>query len=129
MNEQGNNSNGTATASAILGIVSLIVSIVGGLTFGVIGASIGLACGIVALVLAIKVKKETDNVKGQTGFICGLLGVIFSAIFAVGCSMCGAGSAGYGCFGGSCFAASDIGDSAEDFEDAMETLRRLEEYN
>ena len=66
----------------------------------------------------------------HTGFICGLLGVIFSAIFAVGCSMCGAGSAGYGCYGcigGSCFAASDIGDSAEDFEDAMETLRRLED--
>ena len=130
MNEQGNNS--MATVSTILGIVSLVVSIIGGLTFGVIGAVIGLICGIVALVLAINVKKETDNQKGQTGFICGLLGVIFAAVFAVGCSICGAGSLGYGCYGcigGSCFAASDINGSTEDLQDALDALQKLEGYN
>ena len=32
--------NGAATASTILGIVSLVLAIIGGITFGVIGAAI-----------------------------------------------------------------------------------------
>ena len=41
--------NGAATASTILGIVSLVIAVIGGITFGVIGAAIAL------IVLAIKI--------------------------------------------------------------------------
>ena len=50
--------NGAATASTILGIVSLVLAIIGGITFGVIGAAIALILGIVAVVLGINAKKQ-----------------------------------------------------------------------
>lgn len=65
--------NGAATASTILGIVSLVLAIIGGITFGVIGAAIALILGIVAVVLGINAKKQTGGTKGQAGFVCGLL--------------------------------------------------------
>ena len=51
--------NGAATASTILGIVSLVIAVIGGITFGVIGAAIALILGIVAFVLGINEKKKT----------------------------------------------------------------------
>lgn len=68
--------NGAATAATVLGIVSLILAILGGIMFGVIGAGIALVLGVVAVVLGINAKKETGGTKGQTGFICG-----FSVLF------------------------------------------------
>lgn len=79
--------NGAATASTILGIVSLVIAVIGGITFGVIGAAIALILGIVAVVLGINAKKQTGGTKGQAGFVCGLIGIIFAVIFAVGCSI------------------------------------------
>lgn len=124
MNGQQEN-GGSSAASTALGIVSLIVSILGGITFGVFGAAIALVCGIIAMVLAINIKKATNGEKGQAGFICGLLGIIFGAIFAVGCSVCGAGSAGYGCYGclgASCVAAKEINDASGDVQELMDML-------
>ena len=51
--------NGKATAGTALGIVSLVIAILGGIMFGVIGAGIALALGVVAVVLSINAKKET----------------------------------------------------------------------
>lgn len=127
--------NGAATAATVLGIVSLILAILGGIMFGVIGAGIALVLGIVAVVLGINAKKETGGVKGQAGFVCGLLGIVFAAIFAVGCAICGAvESSGtktsytcYGCVGGSCMAANDVDNAADDLEDALDQLQDL--YN
>ena len=56
--------NGAATASTILGIVSLVIAVIGGITFGVIGAAIALILGIVAVVLGINAKKQTGGTKG-----------------------------------------------------------------
>ena len=53
--------NGAATASTILGIVSLVLAIIGGITFGVIGAAIALILGIVAVVLGIKMPKNRQE--------------------------------------------------------------------
>lgn len=50
--------NGAATASTILGIVSLVIAVIGGITFGVIGAAIALILGIVAVVLGINVMQK-----------------------------------------------------------------------
>ena len=57
--------NGAATASTILGIVSLVLAIIGGITFGVIGAAIALILGIVALfsVLMQKNRQEAQKVR------------------------------------------------------------------
>lgn len=64
--------NGAATASTILGIVSLVIAVIGGITFGVIGAAIALILGIVAVVLGINAKKQTGGTKGQAGFVDGV---------------------------------------------------------
>ena len=61
--------NGAATASTILGIVSLVLAIIGGITFGVIGAAIALILGIVAVVLGINAKK-TDRGPKRSGWFC-----------------------------------------------------------
>lgn len=61
--------NGAATASTILGIVSLVLAIIGGITFGVIGAAIALILGIVAVVLGINAKK-TDRRHKRSGWFC-----------------------------------------------------------
>lgn len=55
--------NGAATASTILGIVSLVLAIIGGITFGVIGAAIALILGIVAVVLGINAKNRQEAQK------------------------------------------------------------------
>lgn len=60
--------NGAATASTILGIVSLVIAVIGGITFGVIGAAIALILGIVAVVLGINAKKQTEA--QRSGWFC-----------------------------------------------------------
>ena len=55
--------NGAATASTILGIVSLVIAVIGGITFGVIGAAIALILGIVAVVLGINAKNRQEAQK------------------------------------------------------------------
>lgn len=127
--------NGKAAAGTALGIVSLIIAILGGIMFGVIGASIALVLGILAVVLSINAKKETEGAKGQAGFVCGLLGIIFAVIFAVGCAICGAvESSGtktsytcYGCVGGSCMVANDANNSVEELNDALNGLQDMYE--
>ena len=55
--------NGAATASTILGIASLVIAVIGGITFGVIGAAIALILGIVAVVLGINAKNRQEAQK------------------------------------------------------------------
>ena len=121
-----NNSNGSPLG-LILGLVSLVVSIVGGITFGVIGAGIALVCGVLAIVVSIKTKKETDGAKGTGGMVTGILGIVFGAIFAIGCTVCGAsvmseaGTSGgtcYGCVGIKCFVDS----KTSEIQDALNNI-------
>lgn len=53
--------NGAATASTILGIVSLVIAVIGGITFGVIGAAIALILGIVAVVFSVLMQKNRQE--------------------------------------------------------------------
>lgn len=142
--------NGKAAAGTALGIVSLIIAILGGIMFGVIGAGIALVLGVVAVVLSINAKKETEGAKGQAGFVCGLLGIIFAVIFAVGCAICGAAEFSgtktnhtcYGCIGGPCMIAydgdeindtlnklqsNDANNSVEELNDALNELQDMYE--
>lgn len=123
--QQPSDKNTAATVATVCGIIGLVVSILGGITFGVIGAFIGIALGVVGLVMGIKAKKETNDAKGTAGFVCGLLGIIFGALFAIGCATCGAGSFGYGCYGcigGSCVAANDVNNGMDELYDVLEDL-------
>ena len=110
----GGNTNNTI--ALILGIVSIVLGVFGGILFGMFGAAFGLGAAVVALVLSIGVRKETNNAQGTPAFICALIGLIFSVIFAAGCGICGctqkAAGVGdytcYGCVGGSCKAQNDL---------------------
>ena len=53
--------NGAATASTILGIVSLVIAVIGGITFGVIGAAIALILGIVAQLFSVLMQKNRQE--------------------------------------------------------------------
>ncbi|MDE5803997.1 MAG: zinc-ribbon domain-containing protein [Lachnospiraceae bacterium] len=116
----GGNTNNTI--ALVLGIVSIVLGVLGGLLFGIFGAMFGLIAGVVGLVLSIGVRKATNNAQGTPAFICALIGLIFSVIFAAGCSICGCSqkAAGlgdytcYGCVGGNCKAQSDLKNAYRD---------------
>ncbi len=125
------NNNNVSPLGMIFGIISLVVSIVGGITFGVIGAGIALVCGILAIVMSVKVKKETDGAKGTGGMVMGILGIVFGALFAIGCTVCGAsvmseaGTSGgtcYGCVGIKCFVDSKTNEFQDALKDAAENI-------
>lgn len=125
-----------ATPSLICGIASLVVALIGGITYGIIGAVISIVLGVVAVVLGINAKKASNNQAGGPGFICGLLGLIFGVIFAIGCSVCGCVDGTeksytcYGLCGGSCMAASDlVSGDYDDYEDELQdALDQLENW-
>ena len=90
-----------------------------------------LTAAAVGLVVGINTKKQTGGAKGTGGFVCGLLGLIFGLIFAVGCaacggcSTCGGGYGNYGCYGcvgASCKAQSDINRATSELEDLFGSL-------
>lgn len=118
----GGNTNNTI--ALILGIVSIVLGVLGGILFGIFGAMFGLIAGVVGLVLSIGVRKATNNAQGTPAFICALIGLIFSVIFAAGCSICGctqkAAGAGdytcYGCVGGSCKLQNDAKNAYRDLD-------------
>ncbi len=122
--------NGGSPIGLLLGILSLIIAIIGGITFGVIGAGIALVLGIAAIAIGVNTKKATNGQAGTGGLVCGILGVVFGAIFAIGCVICGAsvssatggttsGGTWAGCVGVRCFAeqtASDLQDAIDDID-------------
>ena len=114
-----------------LGIVSIVLGVLGGITFGVIGAGLGLIAGIIAIVLGINEKKKAGEgaANSQAGFVCGIIGLVFSAIFFAGCGICGlteSGSYGtkgytcYGCIGGSCMMSNDVTGAVNDLNDLLD---------
>lgn len=117
-----------AAPSLACGIASLVVAVIGGITYGIIGAAISIVLGVVAVVLGINAKKASNNQAGGPGFICGLLGLIFGVIFAIGCSVCGCADASekgytcYGCIGGSCMAVMDGGSGLQNVIDEIDSL-------
>ncbi len=113
--------NSKATVATICGVISLIVGIIGGITFGIIGGGIALVTGIIAVVMGVTAKKETYGAKGSAGMVCGIIGIVFGALFTIACTVCGSGTAGYGCYGlvgGTMCAVDDVEDELEDFNNA-----------
>lgn len=109
------------TIAVVLGVVGLILGTLGSILFGVFCAIPGLICGIIGMLLGIDIKKKTNNQQGGAAFVIGLIALIFSALFTIGCGACGSQCGGYGCkgiVGGSCSAANDV----DEFNDAVEDL-------
>ncbi len=125
----GNNKNTNALIATICGALSIAIGVLGSFMFGIFGAGISVVLGIVAIVLGINAKKETNNAKGNAGFICGIIGLVIGIIFAVGCGICGAtestmnGGTGYtcyGCVGGPCLMRNDFNRSVGDLYDILD---------
>ena len=73
---------GKATASLVLGIISLVIwAFVGGLTFSIIM----LVLAIIGLVLAVQAKKagNTSGVR-KGGFVVSIIGVVLGALRVIG---------------------------------------------
>lgn len=87
VNASGSNGNdagkGAATASLVLGIISIVTWFFG------MGALVGLITGIIGLICASNAKKA-GFVGGMrtAGFVCSLIGVIGSALVFVACVAC-----------------------------------------
>lgn len=69
-----------ATASLVLGILSVILSIVLSVSFG---AYIALGLGIIGLVLSVSSRKFEPSGMATAGFILSLVGAIMAGIFSV----------------------------------------------
>lgn len=122
----GNNNN--ALIATICGALSIAIGVLGSFMFGIFAAAISVILGIVAIVLGISAKKETNNAKGNAGFVCGIVGLVVGVVFAVGCGICGAtesavngrGYSCYGCVGGNCLMRNDYNSSYRDLFDALD---------
>lgn len=77
-----NQSNGKATASLILGIISIAAGVV----FGIYGGIIGLICGIISIVLGVKAKKESPSGMATAGFVLGIVGTVVCALVITACA-------------------------------------------
>ena len=82
-----NTSNGGAVASLVLGILSLVCAFFG------YGAVLGLLFGIIGTVLGAKARKVSQTGIATGGFVCSLIGLIFSAVGLV-CAVACVGALG-----------------------------------
>lgn len=74
------------TTGLVLGIVSIVVSSLGGMMLGVLMALVGAGLGIAGIVISINAKKMTNNQVGQAGFVCSIVGISLGVFFMIGCS-------------------------------------------
>lgn len=74
---------GAATASLVLGIISVVTWFLGSLAF------VGLVTGIIGLICASKAKKQGFNGGIRTaGFVLSIIGLVGSAIVFIACVAC-----------------------------------------
>lgn len=75
-----------AVASLVLGILSIVFAFTGSL-FGV--SFIGAICGVVGIILGVSGKKDESKAgMAKAGFVCSVIGLVFSVITLVGCAAC-----------------------------------------
>jgi hypothetical protein len=84
---ENSGASGTAIASLVLGILSLICALFGWSSIA------GLVFGIIGVVLGAKARKEAQTGLATAGFVCSLLGMILCAVGLV-CAIACAGAAG-----------------------------------
>ena len=69
--------------SIVLGVLSIIAGTGGAILCGIIGTGSGLFFGMMSVIVGIIAKRsgKTDN---RSGIICGIVGLVLSAIFFAG---------------------------------------------
>lgn len=75
-------SNGFAIASLVLGIVSIVFSLIG-LSF-----PFGLIIGIVGIVLGVMAKKKNPTGMATAGLVLSIIGTILCALIFIACAAC-----------------------------------------
>ena len=109
--------------SLALGICGIIISILGGITFGIIGAIIGLGLSVGGIILGVNTKKATNGAEGMGGFVCGIIGAAFAVVFFIGCLACGGSYGKWGCIGG-CNSVVNDAKGDPDLQDAWNELEK-----
>lgn len=78
-----NNNNGKATASLVLGIVSIVF------IFFNVYAFIGLILAIIGLIIGIQAQKESpENGMAKAGVVLCIIGLVMCAISFIACAIC-----------------------------------------
>ena len=74
-------------ASLVLGILSIVLGVFGGISSGWLGAIIG-------IILGVQAKKIPEQKEiASAGFVCSVIGTILSLLFYVACAACVGGIA------------------------------------
>lgn len=113
-----NGGSGANVVALLCGIFGLILSIIAGPLFGIAGAGITFLLSVLGIIFGIAAKKGSAGMKGTGGMVCGIIGTVFSIIYAAGCFWCGSalsdyvGKSGtsiglYGCIGGTFMESHD----------------------
>ncbi|MCQ2583233.1 MAG: hypothetical protein MJ160_04935 [Treponema sp.] len=77
-----------ATAALVLGIISLVISVIGGI---VASGWIGSICAILAIILGAISRKEKN---GKVGMILGIIALCWGIISTIACAACATAMAG-----------------------------------
>ena len=96
--------SGTWIVSLVLGILSIIIGVVGGWAFGVIGSGIGIGLGIAGLIVSINYRKSNGG-GAVGGLVTSIVGISMSVVMFLSCAACSSMFNGYGylgCVGESC---------------------------
>ena len=84
--------NSTATASLVLGILSLVLALIGYTAAGLC-AVFGLIVAIVGVVLGAKARKISQTGVATAGFVCSIIGIVINGVAIVCVIACAAGVA------------------------------------
>ncbi|MBR4344409.1 MAG: hypothetical protein IKP88_17195 [Lachnospiraceae bacterium] len=116
---------GNGGLAVALGVVGIVISILGGICFGIFGALLGIASSVGGIILGINTQKATNGAQGKGGLVCGIIGAAFGVLFFIGCLACDVGGYGkFGCVGGCNSAVNDAKNSDADFEKAWNELEK-----
>ena len=77
------NKKAPARSALALGILGIILAIVMGFFFGIIGAGFSFILGVIAIILGCRSRKITDKNKGKGGLVTGIITVIFACAVSV----------------------------------------------
>jgi len=113
--------SGNGGLAIALGVVGIVISILGGICFGIFGALLGLGSSVGGIILGINTQKATNGAEGKGGLVCGIIGAVFGFIFFVGCLTCAGSYGKFGCIGG-CNAVVNDAKNDADFQKAWNEL-------
>ena len=77
----GNESNGMAVASLILGIISVLINFIG-------YSWVGLILGIIGIILGVNAKKKNPSSMASAGLVLSIIGTVLCLVVFIACVAC-----------------------------------------